>query len=178
MPSSSTPASLGAVVPATLQAPSLVADLAAFRKRHAEGGLREGLRFLNARTSHRYTGVFRFDGEILRSVGMVDKWDTTVESGLDVPLATAYCAHLRQTGEPLLIEDGARDPRVPWMAGGPIASYCGALIRDGGGEPWGALCHFDEQPCEAKNSDMPLIAAAAAAFHESAVAATLPLSGT
>lgn len=153
-------------------------DLAAFRKRHSEGGLREGLRFLNLRTPHRYTGVFRFDGEMLLNVGMVDKWDTAVEKGLDVPLATAYCAHLRQTGAPLLVEDGSRDPRVPWMAGNPIVSYCGAVILDDRGEPWGALCHFDEQPCQAKDSDMPLIVAAAAVIREAASEVLTPPSQT
>lgn len=151
--------------------PPPVADLAAFHARLSQGGLREALRFLNARTPHRFTGVFRFDGDMLRSVALVDKWLKGVDRGEDVPLASAYCAHLQRTGQALAVADGSRDPRVPWMAGGPMASYCGAPIRDDTGEPWGALCHFDELPCESKDSDMPLIAAAAAVIHEAAAGA-------
>jgi len=143
-------------------------DVDAFLASLGERGLRGALWFLNARTPHRFTGVFRFDGDMLRSVALVDKWDPNVERGQDAPLASAYCAHLSREGEPLLVENGATDPRVPWMAKSEFVSYCGAPIRDRAGEPWGALCHFDTAPCDAKASDMPLIIAAAALIHERA----------
>ncbi len=133
-------------------------------------GMRAALLCLNRRTPHRYTGVFRFDGDMLRSVALVDKWDPAVALGDDMPLAAAYCAHLHRTGEPLEVQDGATDPRVPWMAGSPIVSYCGAVIPDAQGAPWGALCHFDTASCQAKGSDMPLIAAAAKILYEDAFA--------
>lgn len=148
--------------------PPLSADLASFRDSLAKHGLRGALRHLNARTPHRFTGVFRFDGDTLRSVALVDKWDPAVLRGADAPLAQAYCAHLRETGEPLAVDDGDRDPRTPWMAGSGIPSYCGAVIRDDQGEPWGALCHFDTGRCESKNSDMPLLVAAAALIYRAA----------
>lgn len=148
--------------------PPLASDLEEFRESLRVRGLRGGLWFLNARTPHRFTGVFRFDGEMLRNVALVDKWDPLVELGQDVPLASAYCAHLQREGGPLLVEDGSTDPRVPWMAKSEVVSYCGALIRDEAGEPWGALCHFDTSRCDAKTSDMPLIFAAAALIHKQA----------
>lgn len=146
-------------------------DLQEFGTCLQQEGLRSALLFLNRRTAHRYTGVFRFDGEMLRNVVLVDKWDPTVELGDDVPLAAAYCAHLHETGQPLEVQDGSADARVPWMHGSPIVSYCGAVIEDAQGQPWGALCHFDTSPCDAKNSDMPLIVAAARSIHEDALAA-------
>lgn len=149
----------------------LASDLQAFTVCLQQEGLRSAVLFLNRRTSHRYTGVFRFDGEMLRNVLLVDKWDPTVELGDDVPLAAAYCAHLHQTGEPLEVLDGATDARVPWMHGSPIVSYCGAVIEDAQGRPWGALCHFDTSPCDSKNSDMPLIVAAARIVYPGALAA-------
>lgn len=129
------------------------------------------LLLLNGRTPHRYTGVFRFDGDMLRNVALVDKWDPAVEHGDDVPLAAAYCAHLHDTGQPLEVENGATDPRVPWMSASPIVSYCGAVIHGSHGLPWGALCHFDVARCDAKNSDMPLLVAAAKMIYEDARAA-------
>lgn len=146
----------------------LASDLAAFTIRLRSEGLRSALQFLNARTPHRYTGVFRFDGDMLRNVALIDKWDAGVRRGEDVPLAQAYCAHLHRTGEPLSVEDGSADARVPWMAKSPILSYCGAVIKDEAGQHWGALCHFDTLRCEAKNSDMPLIVAAAAILYTEA----------
>lgn len=155
--------------------PPLASDLDAFREALSAGGLRGALAFLNARTPHRFSGIFRFDGDMLRSVALFDKWDPQVRVGTDLPVADAYCAHLRGTGENLEVADGALDPRVPWMAGSPVVSYCGALIHDRNHAPWGALCHFDTAPCQAKASDMPLLTAAAALIHGAASAAVAGL---
>jgi hypothetical protein len=141
-------------------------DLGAFRDALLGGGLISALRFLNQRTSHRFTGVFRFDGDMLRSVALVDKWLPGVERGDDVPLAQAYCAHLKRTGEPLEVEDGATDPRTPWMRQSPVVSYCGSVIRDAAGSPWGALCHFDTAYCQARATELPLLVDASALIFE------------
>lgn len=147
----------------------LAKDLAAFNTR-LEDGLRAGLLFLNARTPHRFTGVYRFDAEMLRSVALVDKWDATVMRGEDVPLAQAYCAHLHETGEAVDIPDGRIDRRFPSMQASSVLSYCGAVINDGQGARWGALCHFDTLRCESRNSELPMLVAAAALLHHAASA--------
>ena len=152
--------------------PPLAADLQSFRQVLDEGGLRDALLFLNRRTPHRFTGIFRFDGDMLRNVMLVDKWDPEVAQGEDVPLAAAYCAHLHRTGELLEVENGHTDERTPWMADSPVASYCGAVIPGDDGHPWGALCHFDPAPCDRKDSDMPLIVAAATMVYAEAVVVT------
>jgi hypothetical protein len=152
----------------------LARDLEELEATLQERGLRGALWFLNARTPHRFTGVFRFDGEMLRSVALVDKWDPLVELGEDVPVASAYCAHLRGTGQPLEVEHGPSDARTPWMSDSAVLSYCGAPILDDKGTPWGAICHFDTSRCEAKNSDMPLLFAAAVVLFGPALTATRP----
>ena len=159
-----------ALNPPAIQAvpPTHARDLAEFARQLRDQGLRESLRYLNLRTPHRFTGVFRFDGEMLRNVTLIDKWVPGVEVGEDVPLAEAYCAHLKRTGEPLQVAHGPSDSRVPWMAGSRVVSYCGAVIDDDRGQRWGALCHFDTATCEAKNSDMPLLGAAATLIYQSA----------
>lgn len=148
--------------------PQSAKDLEAFVGRLRSGTLLDGLRYLNSRTPHRFTAVLRFDGDMLRSVAMVDKWLPEVERGDDIPLSQAYCAHLYTTGQPLLVEDGRTDPRTPWMADSPTVSYCGSMIRDTAGTPWGAICHFDPAPCDAKASDVPLLEAAAAVIYRAA----------
>lgn len=140
---------------------STIPDLAAFERVLSSEGLRGALRFLNRRTPHRFTGVFRFDGDMLRNVALVDKWHPEVQVGEDVPLALAYCSHLHRTGEPIEVSDGRSDPRTVSMKNSPVVSYCGAPIRDLAGHPWGALCHFDNASCDAKESDLPLLTAAA-----------------
>ena len=58
----------------------------------AGGGLRCALQYLNRRTPHRFTGVFRFDGSMLRSVELVDKWLPETRKGEDIPIASALCS--------------------------------------------------------------------------------------
>lgn len=135
-------------------------ELEQFCKQLTRRGLLSALRFLNGRTTHRFTGIFRFDGDMLRSAALVDKWNPEVTVGDDVPLSQAYCAHLYSTGEPLQVAHGPTDPRVPWMADSPVVSYCGALICDELGGRWGAVCHFDTASCDSRHSEMPLLIAA------------------
>lgn len=151
--------------------PPLAGELKEFTRCLRERGFRSALAHLNRRTPHRYTGVFRFDGGMLRSVVLVDKWNAQTTRGDDIPIAAAYCAHVHRTGQPLVVEDGRSDVRVPWMASSPVLSYCGAVIVDPAGKRWGALCHFDTSRCEAKNSDIPLLVAAASILYPAAVAA-------
>lgn len=154
----------------------IAADLAEFSAVLRASGLHEALRFLNGRTSHRYTGVFRFDGDMLRNIAMVDKWDRSVTCRDDVPLAEAYCAYLHRTGEAVRVDHGPSDVRFPWMADSPFLSYCGAIISDARGEHWGALCHFDVARCESRGSELPLVVGAASMLYP-AVASSCRAAG-
>ncbi|MEJ5988902.1 hypothetical protein WG902_02800 [Ramlibacter sp. PS3R-8] len=138
-----------------------ISGLPEFKVRLAAGGRRGGLELLNERTPYRFTGVFQFSGEVLKSVELVDKWDKAVVRGQDVPIATAYCAHLQRTGQSLVVINGHRDDRVPWMKNSPIASYCGAVIESPAGDAWGAVCHYDMDPCESNRGEVALLSAAA-----------------
>lgn len=143
------------------ESPSDIPDLVEFRARLIEGGRRAGVGFLNQRTPHRFTGIFQFAGAMLKNIELVDRWDLTVRGCDDVPIAGAYCAHLQRTGEALVVENGRLDARVPWMRNSHVASYCGVVIERPGGQPWGALCHFDLSPCESNRNEVALLAAAA-----------------
>lgn len=124
------------------------------------GGVRQALRWLNSRTPHRYTGVYRFDGAMLRNVHLYDRFDPSVEVGGDAPMEATFCALVGETRRTLEIPNAATEDRFPVLPVTPVVSYCGALIRDEAGQPWGTLCHYDMLPCQQRVSDIPLLEAA------------------
>ena len=135
-------------------------ELAQLRQALQDGGLHRGLDWLNARTPYRFTGVYRYDGDMLRNVALFDRWSPQVRKGADAPLDQTFCAIVRDTGEWLEVENGARDARFPWMQQNAVVCYCGALLRDDSGEPWGTICHFDVQRCQPARSEVDLLLAA------------------
>ncbi|MGI4821127.1 MAG: hypothetical protein ACRYFV_07930 [Janthinobacterium lividum] len=118
------------------------------------------LEYLNRRTPHRYTGLFRFDGEMLRNEVLFDRHQPSVRQGLDVPMAVTYCALVGQQEASLTILDAALDPLAQGVDT-PVISYCGVLIRDDQGLAYGTLCHYDMQRCQERTTDLPLLEAAA-----------------
>jgi protein-S-isoprenylcysteine O-methyltransferase Ste14 len=135
--------------------PATFPELDTFEAVLRERGVHEALRFLNRRTPHRYTGVYRYDGDTLRSVWLFDRYAPDVGRGDDLPLANAYCAHIVEQGGHLAFTDARTDSPVPYKSASSVISYCGVLISDREGNPFGALCHFDTKPClgTARTSD-------------------------
>ena len=113
-----------------------------------EQGLHGALALLNSRTPHRYTGAYRYDGDILRNEGLFDRFSPKEARGEDVPMPLAYCALVGERNRGLQFADAPEDPRFAWKPGSPVVSYCGALMRDESGRPYGTLCHFDALRCE------------------------------
>lgn len=132
-----------------------------FERILSEKGLHEALRFLNQRTPHRFTGVYRYDGDVLRNEHLFDLNAPEVTRGPDVPMVDAYCDMVRRTDEPIEFLDVRRDGTIAPKEGSPVVSYCGVLIRDEEGQPYGTLCHYDVKRCEERSSDMPLLEAVA-----------------
>jgi hypothetical protein len=112
----------------------------------ARNGLHAALGLLNARTPFRYTGIYRFDGDVLRNVALFDRQAPGQPRGNDAPLGETYCAITGRLNDRLIVSDGRRDPRHPWMRGNSVVSYCGVPIRAPSGASIGALCHFDDRP--------------------------------
>lgn len=117
------------------------------------------LRLLNARTPHRFTGVFRYDGDILRSVCLFDRSDSALRKGSDYPMQDTYCSRVASASGALEFSDidapdaPIRNPKSP------VVSYCGVLIRDAQGRGVGTLCHYDVLPCQERVSDRELLEA-------------------
>ena len=130
------------------------------------GGLHAALALLNARTVHRFTGIYRYDGDTLRNVALFDRFAPDVEQGADAPMAATYCAIVPRVGESLEVSDGRSDTRFAWMQDNPVVYYCGVLIRDQAGTVIGTLCHYDLQRCETRSSELPLMGAAAPLLYQ------------
>ena len=77
-------------------------------------------------------------------------------------MAETYCSIVGQLSRSFTTEDTRRDDRLRiHPARNTVISYCGVLLRDAEGRPFGTLCHFDLVPCEVPIREMPLMEAAA-----------------
>jgi len=129
-------------------------------------GLHAALKLLNARTPFRYTGVYRFDGGTLRNVALFDRWAPEMPRGPDAPIGETYCAITGKLNDALVVSDGRRDPRHPWMRGNSVVSYCGVPIRDETGVAIGTLCHFDDKPCQSQGREASFLLCIADSFRQ------------
>ena len=141
-------------------APEFDSPLENFKSLLKNSGLHDALGFLSRRTPHRYTGVYKFDGETLRNLALYDAYDPKLTKGEDTPMAATFCS-LVQTQKKLEINDAENDKRVNEIIITPVVSYCGVLIRDAEGNPFGTLCHFDMKRCQESFLDFPLLEEAA-----------------
>lgn len=145
---------------------STTLDLAEFRIALGDG-LHAALHYLNNRTPHRFTGVYRYDGEMLRNMALFDRSEPEMQRGVDIPMADAYCTNVGRNREPLEFADAKGDGRCRYLPGSPVVSYSGVLISNPAGVPYGTLCHYDLRRCETRTSDIPLLQAAAPLIYES-----------
>lgn len=116
-------------------------------------GLHAALKALNDRTPFRFTGVYRFDGDMLRCIALYDRAAPAEPRGWDAPLGETYCAITGRLNDALLVSDVRTDPRHPWIRGNATIAYCGAPIRGEAGQALGTLCHFDRTPCRAQGNE-------------------------
>jgi hypothetical protein len=130
------------------------------------GSLHAVLKILNARTVHRFTGVYRYDGDTLRNVALFDRFAPDVERGGDAPMVATYCAIVPSVGDSLEVTDGRSDSRFPWMQDNAVVYYCGVQICDHAGAPVGTLCHYDLKRCQTPSGELPLMGAVAPLLYE------------
>jgi hypothetical protein len=133
----------------------------AFRDLLVCDGLHAALGFLNGRVDFRFTGVFRFDGAMLRNVCLFDREGPHQRRGHDAPISQTYCGITGSGGDSLEIADGRLDPRFPWMQGNAVIAYCGVPVFEPRGDVIGSLCHFDLRPCQIPKAELPTVRAAA-----------------
>jgi len=141
-------------------------------------GLHAALRMLNERTPHRFTGIYRYDAEMLRNVILFNVQDPETRRGGDIPMEASYCALLSASEFGALdFNDPHHDPiaksRAPMT---PVVSYCGVLLVDTEGKPFGSLCHYDLKPCQTRISDLDMLRALAPQLASAAMAMVLETS--
>lgn len=120
------------------------------------------LRELNARTPHRFTGVFKFDAETLVNLYLFDREDSSAVPWSPFPASNSFCSIVRDTGEPFTISNAPQDPRVAdHPACHQVISYCGVPLYHPEGEMFGSLCHFDYQPFVLSDLDLAHLKSAA-----------------
>ena len=124
----------------------------------ARQDLRGALRYLNGLTAYRFTALYRFDHDQLRSRCYVDRLHPEVEGTDDLPIEASYCIFVRQNHGPFLLADSLRDERVRGHRKQPtVRSYCGVPLVDAQGWMLGSLCHFDVEPHPLREPDVLLL---------------------
>ena len=116
----------------------------AFSTKLGESDLRCLLKHLNSLTTHRFTGVYRFEPGWVVSVALWDSENPSLELGADVKMKESYCWLTGASKNIFVIEDATKDDRLEGHAArSAVRSYVAVLLRDSAGTPWGTLCHFD-----------------------------------
>lgn len=131
----------------------LLPEAGVFANLLAQEGVAAALAYLNRRTPHRYTGLFRFEVGELRTQVLFDCHHFARQPEQEAQLAAAYCALMRRQPAGLPHPDGPEDPSLLF--------YHSVLIHDAQGHPYGTLCHYDRQRCQPRITDQPLLEAAA-----------------
>lgn len=137
------------------------ADVRVFASILETEGLHPALAFLNSRTPHRCTAVYRNDGHVMSNLAVYDRMDPACERGIDVAVEDAYCSRVGAQGAVFEFRDTRLLPVGEHRPNNPVVCYCGVVISDGAARMWGTLCHYDFKPCEMRKSDTPLLQAVA-----------------
>lgn len=110
-------------------------------------GLWSAMRWVNAQVPYRFTAIFRFDGDMLRNVYLVDKLNPEITSCADQPIADSYCIYIRRASKTFSVEQALTDVRV---ADHPkrqsYQCYYGIPLFDRENRMLGTVCHFDTEP--------------------------------
>jgi CheY-like chemotaxis protein len=103
---------------------------------------------LNASTTHRHTGLFRFDGGELTSIWTFDRERPAMDPfPLRQRTDETPCELVRSTRGTIVLEDALRDERTLGRFVTPgMRSLCGVPLGGDNGTLYGMLGHFDPEP--------------------------------
>src|SRR5215210_6409425 len=106
-------------------------------------GIHAALHLLNGTTPYRLTGVYRFEGGLVRSVALFDRKNPHLLVGVDVPWQDSYCRLAEEDGARYEILDAPHDPRLTTHAArATVQAYVAVLLKMPNGSPLGTLCHY------------------------------------
>jgi GAF domain-containing protein len=126
-------------------------------------GLRAALEFLNKRVPHRYTIVYKFDGEAFYGMVVVDKLKEPVPALFNkVPFIDSFCQYSVDEGA-FWTSDALRDRRLDGhIHQAAVQSYCGLPLTQPGGKLYGTFCHLDMVPQALSDDEFAFLQRAAA----------------
>lgn len=131
-------------------------------------GLHSALAFLNRRTRHRYTVLYRFEPPMLRSVCQYDRENPALHVGSDSPMHETYCSIVGDSETTFSTPDALGDERLDTHpARASIQAYCGAPVVNRNGVCVGSLCHFDLRPRLIPETEIPVLERIAGLLGES-----------
>jgi GAF domain-containing protein len=136
---------VGADAASTCEPGSLVREtVSRVRECLVEGDVRGALSILNGTTPHRFTAVYRFDGEMLVNLHVFDRLDADERLFPTIPVSASYCMYVRDPQRFFALEDSMADERVrAHPKREQVRSYCGIALLNEDGTIFGSLCHFD-----------------------------------
>jgi serine phosphatase RsbU (regulator of sigma subunit) len=98
--------------------------------------------------------------------GLADPWQQQRQT----PLSHSFCQHVVTSGEPLVVTDARRDPRVAGnlaITDLGVVGYAGMPLTDADGHVLGSLCAIDTAPRQWTAAELALLADLAAACSDS-----------
>ncbi|MBW3630519.1 MAG: GntR family transcriptional regulator [Gemmatimonadetes bacterium] len=112
-------------------------------------GMFAALRVLNGTTPHRFTGLYRFEPDWVRSVVLYDRQNPHLQVGADVPIHESYCVLTAEAGDEFCVGNALGDARLQGhKAQGAVLCYCAVHLKDAAGASWGTICHYDFRPSQ------------------------------
>ena len=90
-------------------------------------GLVVAMRWLNDRVPYRFTGIFAFDGDMLRNICLIDKENESTTNCSAQPITESYCMYIHRTAERFSVEEASGDMRV---GAHPKRRNCAVLLRN------------------------------------------------
>lgn len=124
----------------------------------ADRGLLGALRYLNTRVPHRFTGVYRLDGPLMRVVALADKHLHLDPLDLKVvPLKDSFCQFTLRDSLFVTPNTGTDERLVGHPYSGVLNSYVGVPISSAPGTLHGTLCHFDFDPHPVNDDEFLLL---------------------
>lgn len=117
--------------------------------------------FLNGLTTFRYTAVFRFENQLLKTVCFYDREDLKADALPEIPIAASYSVARDSRSVVSLPDSLAKALLAAHPECTRIRAYCGAPLLDPCGDVVGSLCHFDFEPIPFMDTHAALLEQAA-----------------
>jgi hypothetical protein len=146
----------------TLEHPTFFAGLdeieANFARILKELGMHRALGFLNLRTWHRYTGVYRFHHGQLRCVSLFDRENLGVKGAPDEQLTSTLASIVARFSTSFATPDSLDDPRLgDHGARSHVRAFHAVPLTNVAERCFGALVHWDTEPQTLSQREMRLL---------------------